>query len=175
MSDQSDFHVPVDDRYQLGIVNTERPSIPEGLVEGSRFSSFNRALDYSAEDFIDSNFCEDDWSNFAAFLENNSFELEEWDFTVRKDECLYSLEVSPVIDYSTDTMLSRFFRPRLEVNMIESIHVNGVEYEPAVYLDIDDPMGNHLGLPEPVFHRIAGELCNYTNDVLTEGLEEEVY
>ena len=174
MSDGSDFYVPVDNKFQLGIIG-DRPSIPEGLVEDSRFSSFNRALDYSAEDFIGSNFCEDDWSSFAAFLDNNGFELEKWDFTVRKDEGLYSLEVSPVIDYSTDAEFSRFFRPRLEVNMVESRHVDGASFEPDVYLDIDDPMGNHFGLPRPVFHRIAGELCNYTNDVLTEGLGREVY
>lgn len=175
MSDVSDVYVPVDDRYRLGVVNVDRPFIPEEVVRDSRFSSVNRALDYSAIDFIDSSFCEDDWSDLADFLGRNGFELGEWDFTVRKDEGLYSLEVSPDIEYRAESSVADFFKPNLEVRMVESEKVRGTRYSPSIHISVNDPENNQLGFPEPVFHKILAELYQHSRDVMTEGLETEVY
>ncbi len=83
---------------------------------------------------------------------------------------MYSLVLSPEIDYSSENPVSRLFRPELEVHVDEVYGVDGVSYDRVFSMEADNP-----GFPEPVFRKVLGKLADYSDGLIVEGLETDVY
>lgn len=147
-----------------------RPGIPLGVLEDSRFNDFTRGMDHGLDDWFESVHSENDWRSFESYLESNGFEVSDWAFSFSYEDPVYSLTVSPGIDYSSEVPVSHCFRPELDVNVEEVYGVEGASYDRVFFMEADNP-----GFPEPVFRKLLEELGSYSDQVITEGLETEVY
>jgi hypothetical protein len=151
-------------------VVVDRPGIPLGVLEDSRFNDFTRGMDRGLDDWFESVYSEDDWRSFESYLERNGFEVSDWTFSFSYEDAFYGLTVSPGIGYSSEVPVSNCFRPELDVHVEEVYGVEGASYDKTFFMDVDNP-----GLPEPVFRKLAEGLGNYSDHIITEGLRKEVY
>lgn len=162
-------YVEEDDSSGLEVV-IGRPDIPLGVLEDSRFNDFTRGMDRGLDDWFETVHSEEDWESFEGYLENNGFEVGNWTFSFSYENSTYSLTVSPEIDYSSHVPVSHFFRPELDVHADEVYRAGAASYDRMFFMEADNP-----GFPEPVFRKMLEKLGNYSDQIITEGLEREVY